>query len=291
MKYVFFGTPRFAEIILGELIRADMQPMAIVCNPDRPVGRKKIITPPPTKMLVEQENARGANIAIFQPEKIDANLIEQLRKLEPDFFVIAAYSKILPASILKIPRLGTLGVHPSLLPKYRGASPIQSAILHGETESGVTIYLVDEKTDHGPMLGVRSTELTENETYITLEEKLARIGADILINLIPDFLARKIMPKIQDESQATLTKKFKTEDGFVSEADLEFARHPQTDSSTHDSSQMAKQISQKINALNPEPGAWTTMNGKRVKLLAGELRDGALQLSIIQEEGQKPRNI
>src|SRR5579862_505150 len=116
MKFVLFGTPRFAEIILDELIRAKLPPAAIVCNPDRPTGRKKIITPPPTKRRATESDA--SSIDIIQPEKIDEILLKRLAALEADLFVVAAYAKILPASVLSVPRHGTLGVHPSLLPKY-----------------------------------------------------------------------------------------------------------------------------------------------------------------------------
>jgi methionyl-tRNA formyltransferase len=140
MRYVFFGTPRFAEIVLRKLLDAGMPPVALVCNPDRPVGRKKIVTSPPTKTLATNNRTP---IEILQPEKLDEAFMEQLQTLRPDFFVVAAYAKIIPKAVLAIPRLGTLGVHPSLLPKYRGASPIQSVILNGERETGVTIYAMD----------------------------------------------------------------------------------------------------------------------------------------------------
>src|SRR5258708_6191606 len=123
-----------------------MPPTALVCNPDRPVGRKKIVTPPLTKELIAKSSA---STIILQPEKLDDAFIARLKEFQPDFFVVAAYAKIIPQAVLDIPRLGTLGVHPSLLPKYPGASPIQSAILDDTcSETGVTIYLIDQKMDH-----------------------------------------------------------------------------------------------------------------------------------------------
>lgn len=277
MKYIFFGTPRFAEIVLDGLLRANMPPIALVCNPDRPVGRKHVITPPPTKVLAVND---PSDIDIIQAENIDDIFIERIRVLEPDFAIVAAYAKILPQSVLTIPRLGTLGVHPSLLPKYRGASPIQSAILAGEPETGATIYHMDEKTDHGPILA-QETLGPANETYLDLEEDLADLSARLLIATIPAFLAGKITPRIQRESDATFTKKFTTQDAFIAPDDLAVAEQG--------GSQTAHTILKKINALNPEPGTWTMRDGKRIKLLAAEMRNGALHLTKIQEEGQRPK--
>src|ERR1700722_5114593 len=177
MKYIFFGTPRFAEIVLAGLLDADLQPVALVCNPDRPVGRKKIITSPPTKVLAIESSS---DIDIIQPEKLDEVFIKRLQALEPDFFVVAAYSKILPQTVLDIPRLGTLGVHPSLLPKYRGASPIQSAILGGESETGVTIYKMDAGMDSGPMVTSDQVAVASTSDYLELEENIAKLGAKLL---------------------------------------------------------------------------------------------------------------
>ena len=284
MKYVFFGTPRFAAIIIDRLIRAGMPPAALVCNPDRPVGRKKIITPPPTKLVTAEDAGTGAATTIFQPEKLDAAFIEILRALQPDFFVVAAYAKIIPRDVLNIPRLGTLGTHPSLLPKYRGASPIQSVLLAGEKETGTTIYAMDEKMDHGAIYEQRHLAIAEGENYPGLEEKLAQLSADALIATIPDFYAGKIQPRIQDESEATFTKKFTGEDGFVSADDLRAAE-------SGNNTPLARSIFFKINALNPEPGCWTVDNGVRVKLLKANLKNDALKMTVTQREGEKPKSI
>ncbi len=271
MNYIFFGTPEFAAIILEKLIKAGFPPLAVVCNPNRPVGRKKIITPPPTKVLAEKYN-----IQVFQPETL-VNSKFEIRNSKFDFFVVAAYAKILPQEILAIPRLGVIGVHPSLLPKYRGPSPIQSAILNGEKETGVTLFLIDEKVDHGSILAKNKLQIADNDNYETLLKKLAELGADLLIETLPKFLKSEIAPLPQNESQATYTKKFITEDGYV---DL------QKDEPII--------IERKIRALNPEPGVWTLMDikseQKRVKLLEAELVDAELKLTKIQVEGKKPQN-
>lgn len=287
MKYVFFGSPRFAAIILSRLIEAGMPPVALVCNPDRPVGRKKIVTSPATKQVVfdaAEKSGVSSAITILQPEKLDDAFIGQLRAIAPDFFVVAAYAKIIPRAVLDIPRLGILGTHPSLLPNYRGASPIQSALLAGEAVSGTTIYAMDEKMDHGAIYAQREWPITQGTNYLALEEQLAKLSAETLVATIPSFYSGALTPHAQDESQATFTKKFTTQDGFVDEKSLR-------DSTMPGNKEKARAILNMINALNPEPGCWTLLNnGKRTKLLEAKLgANGSLELTVTQEEGQKPK--
>ncbi len=283
MSYIFFGSPRFAAIILEKLINAGFLPKAVVCNPDRPVGRKKIITPPPVKSLILEHETWSA-IKILQPEKLDSRFMLHVSSFMPDVFVVASYSKILPKEILDIPRLGTIGVHPSLLPKYRGASPIQNAILNGDEETGVTLYLVDEKLDHGPILKNVKCEMAKGETYESLHDKLAELGADLLIETLPKFIKGGTKPIAQNESEATYTKKFITEDAFIDMNDLEKAQHC--------GGLIAKEVDRKVRALNPEPGTWTKKDGKRVKILETSFcADGHLVLKKIQIEGKKPVEI
>jgi methionyl-tRNA formyltransferase len=281
MKYVFFGTPRFAEIVLSGLIADGFAPAALVCNPDRPLGRKKIITPPPTKQLVLDKKL---STLVLQPEKLDDEFAAQLRALAPDFFVVAAYAKIIPRAVLLVPRLGTLGTHPSLLPAYRGASPIQSVILAGETETGSTIYAMDEKMDHGAIFAQEEIPLNALTTnYYALEEQLAKLSARLLIKTISSLLDGTPLPQAQDESHASFTKKFVIDNGFVEYSEL--------DAAIAGNSDKAELIVRTINALNPEPGAWTLQNGKRIKLLEAKMDGNALKLIATQEEGQKPKKI
>ncbi len=282
MKYVFFGTPEFASIILEKLIAAGFIPDAVVCNPDRPVGRKKVITAPPVKARIMNYDLRIRNkIQILQPED-PKSIFLNLKSLTPDFFIVAAYAKILSKDIVEIPSLGTIGVHPSLLPKYRGASPIQGAILAGEKETGITLYLLDEKMDHGPILAQQELEFTiSNLQFTKLLKELAMLGGDLLAETLPKFIGGEIVPKPQNESEATYTKKFSTEDAFVKEKELESAL-------SGDNPEIADVIYRKILALTPEPGIWTLKDNKRVKLLEAELQNGKLVLKIIQNEGQKP---
>jgi methionyl-tRNA formyltransferase len=281
MKYVFFGTPRFAEIVLSGLITNGFVPAALVCNPDRPLGRKHVVTPPPTKQLILDKKL---STLVFQPEKLDDEFITQIRALQPDFFVVAAYAKIIPHAVLSVPRLGTLGTHPSLLPAYRGASPIQSVILSGETKTGSTIYAMDEKMDHGAIFAQEEIPLDALTTdYLALEEQLAKLSARLLIKTIPSLLDGSASPRAQDESHASFTKKFITDNGFIEQSEL--------DAAIAGASDKAELIVRTINALNPEPGAWTLKDGKRIKLLEAKMDSSALTLVTTQEEGQRPKNI
>ncbi|MGC9611021.1 MAG: methionyl-tRNA formyltransferase [Minisyncoccia bacterium] len=266
MKYLFFGTPEFAAIILEKLIGAGFAPAGVICNPDRPVGRKKVITPPPTKVL-----AQKYGIPVSQPEKL-----KDFKINNADFAIVAAYSKIIPKDILESFKLGVIGVHPSLLPKYRGATPIQTAILNGEKETGVTLYLMDEKVDHGAIISASKLPISDSDTYETLEKKLAEAAGDLLVKIIPGFIGKKIESEPQDENRATYTKKFETKDAQV---DLE--------------KDNPVEIERKVRALNPEPGAWTMKDGRRMKILEAELNPptggGKLVLKKIQYEGKKPQ--
>jgi len=278
MKYIFFGTPRFAEIVLAGLIADIGAPIAVVTNPDRPAGRKKVITPPPVKLLAIRTSP---DIDIIQSEALDDAFLKRLAALEPDLFVVAAFAKIIPAAALPIPRHGAIGVHPSLLPHYRGASPIQSAILDGATATGTTIYTMDEKMDHGPILAQASVGPAA-APYPALEATLAKLGATLVAQAMQAVMAGTATPRPQDETQATYTQKFKTEDAFIAPEDLAAAR-------AGTSPDTASAILRKIYAFTPEPGAWTLQDGKRMKLLDATLTGGRLILRETQRDGEKPK--
>jgi methionyl-tRNA formyltransferase len=297
MNFAFFGTPWFAAIILEKLIAGGFVPSLVVCNPDRPVGRKKLLTAPAVKQRVENlEMGIRNKITILQPEKLSPSQFT-IHNSQFDVFIVATYGKIIPRSIFTLPRLGTIGIHHSLLPRHRGPTPVQSAILAGDAEVGTTLFLMDEKIDHGPILAQERLNLENaegstlaNPNYNVLETKLSELSGELLIKTIPDFLAGKIKPISQDESRATYTKKFTAQDAFISEEALSKATG-------------LPNIERKIRALNPEPGVWTyakaLANGymqikdgnKRVKLLEAEIRDGKLILKKIQVEGKKPQSI
>ena len=278
MKYVFFGTPRFAAEILGRLIEKNLLPQTVVCNPDQPVGRKKIITPPPVKQLII---SRKTPIEIIQLTDLHA-IRDRLLAMNPDFFIVAAYAKILPREIITLPRLHTIGVHPSLLPKYRGPTPIQSAILSGEPKTGVTLFLMDEKVDHGPIIANRTVQIA-NRNYKELEKELSESAAQLLVETLPKFLASALTPLTQDENLATYTRKLTLADAYIDSRELARA---QTQGGV-----IAVKIERSIRALNPEPGTWTKLDGKRLKILAAEIRAGKLKLKTTQYESKKPVNV
>ena len=282
MKYAFFGTPRFAAIILGRLLEADMPPSALVCNPDKPVGRKKVITPPPTKQLVLDIGNKEQRIKVLQPATSEELLAISDEVFENcDFGVVAAYAQIIPQAVIDKARLGIIGVHPSLLPKLRGASPIQAAILEGYDKTGVSLFMIDKDVDHGSVIAKRELAIGEND-YTKLEKRLADISADLLLEVLPNFAIGKVELEIQDESSATYTQKYSTDDGYVDFNDLTEAENNGNGSET---------LLRKIRALNPEPGVYTFIDEKRTKLLDAEIKEGKLVLKEIQKEGGKPTKV
>lgn len=277
MKYIFFGSPSFAAIILEKLIESGLKPTAVVCNPDRPVGRKKIITAPPTKII-----AQKYNIPVWQPDLLEIKIWElEIEKFGGiDFAIVAAYSQIIPKTVLESLPAKFLGVHPSLLPKYRGATPIQSTILNGDTETGVTLYLIDEKVDHGAIIANTKYQISNIKKYEEILKDLAELAVDLLIKILPKFTKGEIAPQPQKESEASYTKKFIGEDGYI---DPEILRQAQDGANLKE----AMIIERRIRALNPEPGVWTTQNEKRVKLLEAQIQNGKLQITKLQVEGKK----
>lgn len=277
VPFVFFGTPRFAAIVLSTLLEHGLSPATIVTNPDRPVGRKKIITPPPTKIL-----AQKSNIPILQPESLSHSKFE-IQNSKFTLGVLAAYGKIVPKEVIELFPKGIIGIHPSLLPKYRGATPIQNALLEGDAKTGVTLFLTDEQVDHGKIISNAELLISNEDTYLTLEEKLAKLGAELLAQTLPGYLDGTIVPKEQEHAEATFTKKFSTDDAFVPIQDLEAALEGEKEK--------AVRIDRMVRALNPEPGAWTLQNGKRMKLLGSRITEDKLLLTKIQLEGKKPQEL
>ncbi len=286
LNYCFFGSPRFAEIILQELVRAGHPPLALVCNPDRAAGKHRKLTAPLTKQFAL---AKKLTFPIFQPERPE-EIINELRDIKADFFLIAAYAQIISASVFGLPRHASIGVHPSLLPRNRGASPIQQAILSGDSETGVTLYVLDEKTDHGPIISLRSLPIEPNDDYISLETKLALNSASLILDSIPQFISGKITPQEQDHHQATVTKKISTAEAYVLPDKVRDALTK--------GGQAALDLDRLVRALNPEPGVWTMgtpelvahkfPDKKRVKILKGFLRNGIFIPRLLQVEGKKP---
>lgn len=255
MKFVFFGASEFSVKVLDILYQNSFVPELIITTSDKPKGRGLKLRPNPVKIWAQKNNI------IYTTD---------YSRLTTDysFFIIAAYGKIIPKEILDIPKYGTLNVHPSLLPKYRGPSPIQSFILNGEKETGVTIMLTDEQMDHGPILAQQELEIS-NLTYKKLEEKLAELGGKLLIETIPKWLKAEIKPQEQDHSKATFTKKITKEDGLT---DLK--------------NEPAEIIERKIRAFTPWPGVYFFINGKRLIITKAELADSGLKIERVKPEGK-----
>jgi len=212
--FVFFGTSRFSVILLDELKEQHgILPDLIVTAPDRPVGRKQIITPPPVKNWAIEND-----VATFQPEDLEnADLLDELRAYT--LFIVASYGKIIPKVILDLPSLGTLNVHPSLLPNYRGASPIQNQIINNEKNVGTTIMLMDEEMDHGDIIKQKTIAFITEEfpaSYADVEEILAEESATLLAEVLPLWISKSITSVPQDHAEATFTKIIKKEDGEIS---------------------------------------------------------------------------
>lgn len=269
-RIVYLGTPEFACAPLAALLEHGEEVVAVVCQPDRPKGRGKKLTPPPVKEL-----ALSRGIAILQPSKIRTpEFLDEIRKLQPDLLVVAAYGRILPGPLLNLPPLGTINVHGSLLPAYRGAAPIQWAILNGESETGVTIMQMDEGMDTGAILLQRPLAISPEDTTATLAARMARLGGQALIEALELLKIGKLPAIKQDESQATMAPLIcKT----MSPIDW---RLP------------AAKISCLIRGLDPWPLARTTLHGEGIRLFKPEVaREPAGAepgtITVVQPENQR----
>lgn len=234
IKVVFFGTPDFAMPVLQALV----------------------------------EN--GYDVSRFKSKVLkDMEVFEEFKALEPDLCVVAAYGKILPKRFLEVPKYGFINIHPSLLPKYRGASPIQTALINGDEISGVSLMLVDEEVDHGPVLTQKEYLFPKDKYYNEIASEMFSLGADMLVETLPAYIAGEIKPVEQDHDKATFTKMFKREDGRINWAES------------------AEKTYDRIRALNPEPGTWTMWKEKVLNIKKASLREGNLFIERIQMEGKK----
>lgn len=210
-KIVFFGTSHFAVPILNKLADSRFKPILVVTQPDAIVGRKKILMAPPVKAAAE-----AASIEVIQPETLKTEGAKNLlRNYNPDLFILAAYGKIIPKAVLEIPILGNLNIHPSLLPFFRGSSPIHAAILSGVSETAATIIQMDEEIDHGPIVAQEKINLSGIETYDALQKILSEYSANLLLKILPDYCAGSIKPAAQDHFKASFTKLIKSEDALI----------------------------------------------------------------------------
>jgi len=242
-KIVFMGSPEFALPTLRAL--ADhFRVVGVVTQPDRPAGRGRKLSPPPVKTL-----AQALGLPVIQPRRLkEPQAMQQLAAWQPDLIVVAAFGQILRRTVLALPPRGCLNVHASLLPRWRGAAPIHAAILHGDRETGVTIMQMDPGLDTGPVLSQRSTPITPADTAGSLSQRLARMGAELLVETIPGYLSGAIQPQPQDDSRATYAPKLEKSAGAL------------------DFSQPVAALERQVRAMHPWPGAYLLWEGNRLRV-------------------------
>ena len=250
MKLVFCGTPQFAVPTLNALLQRGHQIPLVISQPDRPSGRGQVLTNSPVK-----QRALEQALPLAQPVKLKNNsaLQSQLEQLNPDAIVVVAYGRLIPAWMLNLPRLGAFNVHASLLPKYRGAAPIQWAIARGENSTGVTIMRLDEGLDTGPILLQSQIPIHSDETAVALSPRLAELGATLMVEALEQLDAGRIRPKAQDPSLATFAPLLTKQDGQI------------------DFSQTAFEIYNRFRGFQPWPGLYTAFRGKQLQVTAARV--------------------
>ena len=282
LNFIFFGTPDVASETLEILKNGGYIPSLIVTAPDKPQGRKMIVTPPPVKVWAQKNN-----VPFIQPEKITPSAFDTSPLLRGrtgrghddsiDLFVVVAYGKILPEAIINMPALGTINIHYSLLPKYRGASPVESAILNGDTETGISIQQMEFKMDTGPIIAEEKVAIGQDEKTPELRKRLIKIGGDFLVKTLPDIADKKITPRSQEEVAggvartvlATYCKKMTKEDGLI------------------DLLEDGVKNYNKFRAYAFWPRTFFFQNGKRIIITDAELKDGKFVMKKVLPEGKK----
>ena len=253
MRILFLGTPEFAVSSLDALISSGHQVVGVFTQPDRQKGRGKQLAESPVKSA-----ARDLGLAIYQPERIRRpESVELVRSLAPELIVVVGYGQIIPQTIIDLPKRGILNVHASLLPKYRGAAPIQWAIANGETQTGVTIMQIDAGLDTGDMLREASVPISEDETAPELSARLAPLGARLLVEVLQQMITESVHREQQDEAEATYAPVLKKEDGLI------------------DWSRPARDIYNRLRGFAPWPGAYTLFRGQQLLVLSARIVEGS----------------
>lgn len=253
------GSPEFAVPALQKLAE-HYDVVGVVTQPDRPAGRGRTLTPPPVKQAAD-----SLGIATIQPVRLkDADVLAQLQAWQPDLILVAAYGKILRAAVLELPPYGSVNVHASLLPRWRGAAPIQAALYHGDSHTGVTIMKMGEGLDTGPVLSQRKVEILAEDTGESLSARLAQMGAELLLETLPGYLQGSILPQAQDDSQATYAPQLKKEDGL-----LDFDRP-------------AEVLARQVRAYFPWPGTFSYWQSEILKVHKAHAASG-----LPDEPGQR----
>ncbi len=270
MKIIFAGTPSFAASALEVLLANNHEIVAVLTQPDRPAGRGMQLMPSPVKQV-----ALRHGLSVLQPLTLkSAEVQQQLAAFKSDVMVVAAYGLLLPLPVLLTPRLGCLNIHASLLPRWRGAAPIQRAILAGDTETGITIMQMDEGLDTGAMLLKKTCPITLMDTAQTLHDKLAKLGAEAIIEVLDNLNQRNLHAEVQDASQATYAAKIVKAEALL------------------DWTQTASQLQRAVRAYNPVPGAFTTLRGTTIKIWqASTTENSAAKTSEVAEKQSEPGSV
>ncbi len=259
MKLVFFGTPDFAVPALRALIASAHEVMAVVTQPDRQSGRGRRLKSSPVKV-----EAQKAGIRALQPRTVrDAEFIDELKTMGLDVIVVAAYGQILPREIIRLPEYGCVNIHASLLPKYRGAAPINRSIINGEKQTGITTMLMDEGMDTGPCLLRQETDITPDDTAGTLSMRLADIGAELLMTTLKGLEIGEVQ-RVAQSGEPSYAGIMKKNDGLIQW------------------SKPAEEISDFVRGMNPWPGAYTFLQGDRVKILRAAVEEGEAEAGVIK---------
>ncbi len=268
IKFAFFGSSRLSVIVLDSLYEQGFVPSCIITTPDKPQGRHMTITP-----NVVKDWANKKNIHVHDVNKLDQTFADTLTKENLDIFIVASYGKIIPENVLSIPPHKTLNIHPSLLPLYRGPSPLPSSMIDDAKQTGISIMRIDAEMDHGPLLSQKEVTIDEWPTYENFEEMMAKIGAEELARILPDWIAGKIKEQEQDHSTATHTKKIQKEDAEINIKDDAYLNF------------------RKIQAYHEWPQAYFFIdhnnNRLRVKITEASFQDGKLNIEKVIPEGKK----
>lgn len=265
MKIIFMGTPDFAAASLEALIASRHEIQAVVTQPDKPKGRKGELTPSPVKVIAEREG-----IKVYQPLKVrDEDFVDTLRAYNPDVMVVVAFGQIIPLSILQMPKYGCVNIHGSLLPKYRGAAPIQWAVLDGEKETGITTILMDEGIDTGDILLKKTIQIDTDETSGSLFDKLMALGAETILETLDELEKGNLTPTKQGESPTAYAKMLTKAMGLI------------------DFTRSAKELDCFVRGMNPWPSAYTLLAGKTLKLWKVRAVEGGGKTGSVIEIGKE----
>ncbi|KRN97479.1 methionyl-tRNA formyltransferase [Companilactobacillus kimchiensis] len=248
-KVIFLGTPEFSATVLKGLLREGYDVIAAVTQPDKPVGRKQKLQKSPVKLIAEDEN-----IKLFQPVKLPGSPeVEELKALQADLIITAAYGQFLPTSFLNSAKVAAINVHGSLLPKYRGGAPIQWSLLNGDKETGITIMYMVKGMDAGDIISQEKITIEKDDDNGSLFDKMALVGRELLLDTIPKILSGDIQPIQQDPDQVVFSPNISKDQEHI------------------DFTKSAEQVSDQIRALSPDPGAWTLLDGQRTKMYQTEV--------------------